>query len=92
MKKTFLYKTSKNYSHLKDLLDNNINVITITRRRGKINLSFTAYSYISDISGKPVYIIGRTKSEGLISISNRDLKDHTFEELCSLYKIEFIEP
>lgn len=90
--KKFPYKTSKNYSILKDLLDNGINVITITRRRKRVNLAFVAYSYISDISDRTVYIIGRNESEGLITISDRDLKSHTFEELCSLYKIEFIEP
>lgn len=90
--KKFPYKTSKNYSILKDLLDNEINVITITRRRKRVNLAFVAYSYISDISDRTVYIIGRSESEGLITISDRDLKSHTFEELCSLYKIEFVEP
>lgn len=90
--KKFPYKTSKNYSILKDLLDNEINVITIIRRRKRVNLAFVAYSYISDISDRTVYIIGRSEPEGLITISDRDLKSHTFEELCSLYKIEFIEP
>lgn len=90
--KKFPYKTSKDFFVLKKLLDNGINVITVIKRRNRRNLSFTAYSYVSDVTNTVVYVMGRSKSEDLITIANRDLKDHTFEELCSLYAIEFIKP
>lgn len=77
------YKTSRDYSWLKQLLD-----------EGNEIVCFSWESKECALAKKQTFCDGQNfdYNFGCFHIFDHDLEEATFEQLCELYDVEFIEP
>lgn len=77
------YPTSRDYSRLKQLLDEGYEIVCFSLENKDCTL---AKKQTFCDGQKFAYYFGR------FHIFDHDLEEATFEQLCELYDVEFIEP
>ena len=83
------YQTSKDYKHLKELLDKGIKVICFVDTEVSEKWEYVFQNIGLAYKGNLFYEIA---SQGISYISWYDELPFTFEQLCENKNVEFIEP
>lgn len=87
--KSEAYKTSRDYKHLKELLDNNINVVCFVNYDVSPQTKYVFQDLCIASRQNQCY---QFDARGICYATWYADFTYTFEDLCELYGVEFIEP